>query len=619
MQNNIQTGRRNFLLLILLVSIAGMPKCFAYDIAAVCETGQTMYYKITDVEEHFVKLINPNDVGSVSGWDGYTKPTGNLILPKYVYDADNIQYTLTTIAAYSFESCRGLTTINIPNSVTTIEWWAFQDCRGLTSITIPNSVTTIDDYAFMDCQSLTSVTIPGSVTRIGDNAFANCYELSSVTMLPLVPPTGANFDPFNHDDKLLELNVPYASWDAYQNAIHWCEHANQMRTMAYKSIDGYGTGNDKWAFIASPLVADGGISPTAVNDLTSGEFDLYRLNESTTNIGSEWENYKNPIHTDGFKLVNGQGYLYASQDDVDLVFKGDFNTNAEMDVALNFTSGSNIAGFNLVGNPFPTNAYASRSYYVMNDAGDAVIAIANSTSIPIPPCTGVIVQAAEDEQSPTITFSTTPPEITNLGNINFILTQQTSRGNKAMDNVVVSFNDGDQLGKFVFKANNAQLCIPQNGVDYAIVVATRQSEMPINFKTAQNGSFTLTAISNGVVLNYLHLIDNLTGKDVDLLQNPSYTFNAQSDDFASRFRLVFGFNGLDEIETNNDFAFFNGREWVINNHDYATVRIVDMTGRIIVSLENGTNTVSTEGIASGMYMLQMIKGSNVKTQKIVVK
>lgn len=619
MQNDIRTEWKNFLLLVLLVSIAGMSKCFAYDFSAVCETGQTLYYKITDAEKHYVELINPNDVGSVSGWDGYTKPTGNLILPKYVYDADNTQYTLTTIAAYSFESCRGLTTVTIPNSVTTIEWWAFQDCRGLIDITIPNSVTTIFNYAFMDCQSLTSVTIPSSVTRMGDNAFANCYELSSVTMLPLVPPTGANFDPFNHDEKLVEINVPYVSLDDYKNAIHWRDHSNQMQTIVYKSIDGYGMDNDKWAFIASPLVAEEGISPTAVSDLTSGEFDLYRLNEGTTNIGYEWENYKNPIHTDGFKLFNGQGYLYASQDDVDLVFKGDFNTDTEMDVALSYTSSSNIAGYNLVGNPFPTNAYSSRSYYVMNDAGDAVIAIANSTSRAIAPCTGVIVQATEEEQNPTVTFSTTSPEITNLGNINIILTQQTSRGNKVVDNAIISFNDGDQLGKFVFKAYNAQLYIPQNGVDYAIAVATRQSEMPINFKTVQNGGFTLTAISNDVIVNYLHLIDNLTGNDVDLLQNPSYSFNAQSDDYASRFKLVFGFNGIDEIETNNDFAFFNGREWVINNHDCATVRIVDMTGRIIVSLENGTNTVSTEGIASGVYVLQMIEGSNVKTQKIVVK
>ena len=612
-------GRHKALLLVLLLVVTGATQCFAYDFSAVCETGQTLYYKITDADKHYVKIINPNDVGSVSGWDGYTKPTGNLIFPTCVYDANNIQYTLTTIAAYSFESCRGLTTITIPNSVTTIEWWAFQDCRGLTDVTIPNSVTTIYDYAFMDCQSLTSVTIPSSVTSMGDNAFANCYELTSVTMFPLIPPTGANFDPFNNDEKLVEINVPYASLDAYQSATHWCEHSSQMQAIAYKNIDGYGTGNDKWAFIASPLVIDGGIDPTTIDNLTTGEFDLYRLNESTTNSSNEWENYKNPAHTDDFMLVNGQGYLYASQNDVNIVFKGNFNTDTEMEVALSYTPGSGIAGFNLVGNPFPVNAFASRSYYLMNDAGDAIIATPISVNEPIAPCTGIIVQATSEEQNPTITFRTTQPSGWSKGLINITLSQQMDRGNASIDNAFVSFNENDRLGKFIFRTDKAQLYIPQNGKNYAIAVASRESEMPINFKAVQNGVYTLTITPKNTEISYLHLIDNLTGADVDLIQNPSYTFNAQSIDYASRFRLLFSFNGINENTTDEDFAFFNGSEWVINNNENATVQIVDLTGRIVVSLDNGTNVISTEGIASGVYMLLLIDGSNVKTQKIVVK
>jgi hypothetical protein len=44
-------------------------------------------------------------------------------------------------------------------------------------------------------------------------------------------------------------------------------------------------------------------------------------------------------------------------------------------------------------------------------------------------------------------------------------------------------------------------------------------------------------------LDYLHLIDNLTGADVDLLQMPEYTFTAKTTDYASRFRLVFSICG----------------------------------------------------------------------------
>ena len=90
--------------------------------------------------------------------------------------------SVISIGSYAFEYCTGLTSVEIPNSVTSIEEDAFWRCTGLTSVTIPDSVTSIGGSAFSGCTGLTSVTIPDSVTSIGDYAFSGCTGLTSMTI-----------------------------------------------------------------------------------------------------------------------------------------------------------------------------------------------------------------------------------------------------------------------------------------------------------------------------------------------------------------------------------------------------------------------------------------------------
>ena len=166
------------ILFILLLSAAGMTKGFAYDFSAVCETGQTLYYTITDAENHYVELTYPG-TDQYNGWWGYTKPIGDLVLPENV-QYDGLTYSVTSIGYSAFYYCSGLTSIEIPNSVTSIGNSAFSGCTGLTSIEIPNSVTSIGNFVFTNCSSLTSVEIPNSVTSIGYSAFYHCTSLTSI-------------------------------------------------------------------------------------------------------------------------------------------------------------------------------------------------------------------------------------------------------------------------------------------------------------------------------------------------------------------------------------------------------------------------------------------------------
>ena len=122
--------------------------------------------------------INSNGTATVTGHDGDI--AGVLIIPATTV-INGTTYKVTAIGTKAFYSCKGLTSVNIPNSVNKIGDAAFEKCSGLTSVVIPNSVTSIGEYVFSDCSGLTSVTIPNSVTTIGRCAFLSS-GLTSVTI-----------------------------------------------------------------------------------------------------------------------------------------------------------------------------------------------------------------------------------------------------------------------------------------------------------------------------------------------------------------------------------------------------------------------------------------------------
>ncbi|MCQ2306140.1 MAG: leucine-rich repeat protein, partial [Bacteroidales bacterium] len=138
-----------------------------YDFSAICETGQTLYYRIIDAEQHWVSIVAPNSDNYLECYEGYTIPAGNISLPATV-SHNEISYTVKAIGDCAFYSCSGLTgLLTIPNSVTNIGEGAFERCSGFTgSLTIPNSVTNIGETAFWYCSGFNgSLTIGSSVTN----------------------------------------------------------------------------------------------------------------------------------------------------------------------------------------------------------------------------------------------------------------------------------------------------------------------------------------------------------------------------------------------------------------------------------------------------------------------
>ena len=369
-----------------------------------------------------------------------------------------------------------------------------------------------------------------------------------------------------------------------------------------KPITPYTGTGDHYYLIASPV---GEVTPSADNGFLTNNYDLYYFDQTQE---KEWRNYEQ----NAFTLVSGKGYLYASATQTTLTFTGTaYSDNGEVALVKdlngsNATSGG-FEGWNLVGNPFAQAAYIDRPFYRMNADGTELNSDTETGEIAI--MEGVFVIATEVGEI--MTFSTEAPT---KGSEQLVVNLTQNRG-ASIDRAIVRFDEGAMLPKFMLNENNTKLYIPQGNHDYSVVRSAGVGVLPLNFKASKNGTYTLNIDTENVEMNYLHLIDNMTGADVDLLTNPSYTFEATTRDYASRFKLVFAGASTDA----ENFAFFNNGSWIINNDGKAILQIVDLNGRILCNEQiNGCYSKNFKA-APGVYVLRLINGDNVKVQKVVVR
>ena len=386
------------------------------------------------------------------------------------------------------------------------------------------------------------------------------------------------------------------------------------KTVTPPSADDYG-----WYFIASPVTET--VTPTAENGFLNGAYDLYYYNEPTY----YWMNYE----YSPFDINHQKGYLYANEttDGTTLQFAGTL-TPSNNSVTINNLShsASSLNGFNLVGNPFACNATVGEDFYVVNNTTGKVILASNTAEIA--PCAGIFVKATENDASVTFTKATSSvePSSSSFDIVVKRAAQPTKdgvpTGSTTLDRARVHLSDAEALEKFsIGDGEGSVIYFPQNGQDLAVACANGQNEMPLNFKAAKNGTYTLAFEVENLDLDYLHLIDNMTGEEVDVLAMPTYTFEAKTSDYASRFRLVFAENETEGASTGSAaFAYITDGEIIINVADAcdASLQVVDMTGRVVLT-GDAMNRVSTNGMTAGVYVLRLINGEQVKTQKIVVR
>lgn len=389
-----------------------------------------------------------------------------------------------------------------------------------------------------------------------------------------------------------------------------------------KDIVAYGTNNPYgWYAIASPvdeMVIEGSAFLTE-------QYDLFRFNDG--NVGHEWENYR-VGHADFTTFENGRGYLYANTNTFSPTFKGVLNNTTITCPITCSNSATDMKGVNLVGNPFPhaiykgnggaiDNANLASGYYTISNGGAWEV---HTFDDAILPGQSILVKSVVAGDL-VITKSNVSATDESKG-----VKEESQRmsisvfGNTGSDRTFVYFGQGIGLGKMGnFSVTAPSLCVNYDNGRFAIAhVANEVESLDILFKNTQQAIFTMAFETKGVRFDYLRLIDNVTGANIDLLQQPEYTFSATGNEYEARFRLLFKkMTGVDE-ESETKRCFVNGDQlMIVMDKDPVQLSLTDVLGRMVKTLTLEGNRCSLAGLKSGFYIVKITDGNHTYVQKIV--
>ena len=592
-----------------------------------------------------------------TAWKVYVKEHGAAEYPATYTDANTASATISELdAATAYDvkivpTCDENKILEVENAFTTLceAFTTFPWTEDFNSLTVANTIPvcwnneegTTTTASYMWCYTTTTGnggcygTGHNNTNCVRFNSYNNSNNLTNFLKSPVLSlpagqplqlkfwyknPAGGDFSVYistdggaTHETALATGLTGASSWTEH-DAIDLSAYAGQDVVIVFKGTSNYGNGDayiylddvtveeipvtrtlnvdaNKWYAIASPVHNSGdNENLEGVTNLTSGTYDLYGYTEDA----GTWDK---PTTT----LDLGKGYIYRRSTATTLSFVGYINEGNKEVAITSQCADANIAGFNLVGNPFP-HAISRTDYYTLqpngswlaHDAGNIgeaeaflVYTSLNSTDYEINDVTPS--KKGAPAASPAITFTVSNGEF--------------------RDVAYARFDGSAVLPKIGHLEPNAPaLSIPVNGKKYAIADLGNGCES-FDMVFSGIGDYTISASGDAT---YLHLIDKVTGSDIDLLSQP-YTFKAGIGDITSRFIVKLVPDG--ETVSAGNFAFRNGNGWTIEGD--GTLEAYDALGRRIFAQEISSSNYQLSKAsfpAAGVYVLRM--GGN--SQKIVV-
>ena len=441
-------------------------------------------------------------------------------------------------------------------------------------------------------------------------------------------------------------------------------------------------GTDEWDLIGSPLDAVS-ISTFVTNNTngtatlaTNGSAYAVGVYDNATDT---WTNYTTSTVGAAGNFDIGKGYQMASVDGGTgiLKFTGTVASTTQTQAIINNDAANSNAGrrWNLIANPFPSyvqgnsNADGSNNFLTVNadklddsfeavygyDADGTGYTIYNNSSGALRLAPGqAFMVASDDTSSDNVSFTTAMRTAVGgddliVGDVledSFELILKLYEGDTEIDYTRFYFEDGLTLGldpgydagHFNEEASlMSRLLEEDEGVGFAInamgLENVSDAVIPLVINREAGTDFRIGIDTFGIYAGTnVYLEDNVQGT-MTLLNEGDFELNPESTlSEAGRFFIHLTedtFSNEDEVETNllnvfkADYNNFITVEGLAMQSGNTNVKLYSLLGREILSkeLNNSTNTqtISTETIATGVYVIKLQSGNRVLTKKLIIK
>ncbi len=442
-------------------------------------------------------------------------------------------------------------------------------------------------------------------------------------------------------------------------------------------------GSDEWDLIGSPLDAVSISSFVSTNTTSSPATlatngSAYAVGVYD-NANDTWTNYTTSTVGAAGNFDIGKGYQMASVDGGTgiLKFTGTVASTTQTQAIINNDAANSNAGrrWNLIANPFPSyvqansNADGSNNFLTVNadklddsyeavygyDADGTGYTIYNNSSGALRLAPGqAFMVASDDTSSDNVSFTTAMRSVVGgddliVGDIledSFELILKLYEGDTEIDYTRFYFEDGLGLGldpsydagHFNEEASlMSRLLEEDEGIGFAINAMGLENVnnvvVPIVINREAGTDFRIGIDTFGIYAGTnVYLEDNVQGT-MTLLNEGDFELNPESTlSEAGRFFIHLTedtFSNEDEVETNllnvfkADYNNFITVEGLAMQSGITNVKLYSLLGREILStsLNNLTNTqtIFTETIARGVYVIKLQSGNRVLTKKLIIK